>query len=131
MCGIVGLVSLRGDRRDLIEQIRGMASSLSHRGPDDKGEWVDCDAGIALGHRRLSILDLSPEGHQPMSSASGRYTICFNGEIYNFGELREELESSGHQLRGHSDTEVMLAAFEQLGKDKSIMRLKSRIAWNS
>src|SRR5260370_40715124 len=87
-----------------------MADQLSHRGPDDSGVWVDRQAGVAFGHRRLSILDLSPDGHQPMHSETGRYVIVFNGEIYNFAELRSTLESMGHKFRGHSYTEVIMAA---------------------
>jgi len=97
-----------------------MTDQLVHRGPDDSGVWVDRQAGVALGHRRLSILDLSPDGHQPMHSETGRYVIVFNGEVYNFTELRSTLEGLGHQFRGHSDTEVMLAAMEQWGVDKAL-----------
>lgn len=99
-----------------------MTSAIGHRGPDDDGHWFDAEAGVALGHRRLSILDLSPEGHQPMASESHRYCLIFNGEIYNFAELREQLESLGHRFRGHSDTEVVLASFEQWGLEDSIKR---------
>jgi asparagine synthase (glutamine-hydrolysing) len=97
--------------------VGAMASQLTHRGPDDEGVWVDGEAGIALGHRRLAILDLSPAGHQPMISASNRYAIAFNGEIYNHLELRKELEvlSSFRAWHGHSDTETLLAAFDHWG----------------
>ena len=86
-----------------------MSDALVHRGPDGSGEWVDAEAGVAMGLRRLAILDLSPAGHQPMMSPSGRYIGTFNGEIYNFSDLRKELRV---EWRGHSDTEVMLAAFD-------------------
>jgi asparagine synthase (glutamine-hydrolysing) len=94
---------------------RLMTDAIRHRGPNDEGVWVDAEAGIALGHRRLSILDLSQEGHQPMKSANGRYVLVFNGEIYNFQTLREQLAARGHSFRGHSDTEVMLAGFCEWG----------------
>lgn len=97
-----------------------MGDTIVHRGPDDHGEWADTSAGIALAHRRLSIIDLSPEGHQPMQSVSGRYMMVFNGEVYNFEELRKELP--GVHWRGHSDTEVMLAAFERWGLEASVKR---------
>jgi asparagine synthase (glutamine-hydrolysing) len=100
--------------------IRLMSDTLLHRGPDDEGHWIDAEAGVALGFRRLSIIDLSPEGHQPMTSADGRYVLIFNGEIYNFRELRRELDSAGHSFRGHSDTEVMLAAFSQWGFERAL-----------
>lgn len=101
-----------------------MIAPLSHRGPDDQGTWVDEERGVALGHRRLSILDLSPQGHQPMASASGRYVIAFNGEIYNFGQLRDELTTAevAPQWRGHSDTEILLGAFEAWGVEATLKR---------
>ena len=110
MCGITGVLyaaPAMGDEQ-LVRLVKKMNDTLVHRGPDDSGEWVDAQAGIALGHRRLSILDLSPAGHQPMVSASKRYVIIFNGEIYNFKELRAELEKTGIVFKGHSDTEVLL-----------------------
>src|SRR5688500_2966243 len=115
MCGFAGfLQTQRVVEPAAMPSVAGaMADTLEHRGPDDRGVWTDAEAGIALGHRRLSIIDLSAEGHQPMRSASGRYVIAFNGEIYNFEALRSELE--GVSWRGHSDTEVMLAAFERWG----------------
>lgn len=117
MCGISGILDTgrRTGNRDLQGTVLGMVNALRHRGPDDVGTWADDEAGIALGHRRLAILDLSAEGHQPMRSACGRYVISFNGEIYNFRALRQELEGLGHRFRGHSDTEVMLAGIVQWG----------------
>jgi asparagine synthase (glutamine-hydrolysing) len=98
-----------------------MCDRLRHRGPDDDGVWVEPQTGaLALGHRRLAILDLSAAGRQPMHSACGRYTMVFNGEIYNFRQLRAKLESMGHRFRGHSDTEIMLAAFAQWGIEASL-----------
>lgn len=97
MCGLSGCLDLSRQRGpgDLESIVTRMADALAHRGPDDRGVWVDPEAGIALGHRRLSIIDLSPEGHQPMASACGRYVIAFNGEVYNFRELRQALEAAG------------------------------------
>lgn len=112
MCGIAGCFG-KGGQNDLTNVAARMAKSLSHRGPDDSGVWVDASAGIALAHRRLAILDLSPAGHQPMMSHSGRYVIVFNGEIYNHLELRESL--MGIVWRGHSDTETLLAVIEARG----------------
>jgi len=117
MCGIAGFWG-PADQRGLRRTARAMADAIRHRGPDDSGEWCNEDAGIALAHRRLSILDLSPEGHQPMISASGRYVIVFNGEVFNCEELRAQL--SGCRWRGHSDTEVMLEAIEAWGLEAAV-----------
>ncbi len=100
-----------------------MNDALRHRGPDDDGVWTDGDAGVTLLHRRLSIIDLSTAGHQPMMSADGRYVITFNGEIYNFQELRPELEARGARFLGHSDTEVMVEAFAAYGVAATVERL--------
>src|SRR5262245_30542029 len=129
MCGIAGFFSLKNGTDNWGEHLNLMTSVLSHRGPDDEGQWIDYKAGIAFGHRRLSVIDLSPDGHQPMSSASGRYQLCFNGEIYNFPDLRKELGRLGHTFRGHSDTEVMLAAFEQWGIENSVKRFVGMFAF--
>ncbi len=117
MCGISGFLdaSQRLGSHELQGIAEDMTNTLRLRGPDDVGIWTDEATGIALGHRRLSILDLSPEGHQPMRSACGRYVITFNGEVYNFRALRQEMERLGHHFRGHSDTEVMLACISQWG----------------
>ncbi len=128
MCGIVGLWSEA--RPPQPEELRRMAGSLRHRGPDDQGAWHDFGAGIGLAHQRLSILDLSPAGHQPMHSAHGRYVLVFNGEIYNFAALRRELEQSGAAPAwvGHSDTEVLLAGFEHWGVRATLERANGMFA---
>lgn len=115
MCGIYGIARATGSV-DLI-QVASRRDILGHRGPDDAGLWVGDDGRIALAHRRLAILDLSPFGHQPMQSDCGRYVIVFNGEIYNYLELRNELAQIGERFRGGSDTEVILAAYRRWGAD--------------
>jgi asparagine synthase (glutamine-hydrolysing) len=132
MCGIAGFFRPAGLSADAAAlDLERMSASLSHRGPDDSGIWVDAAAGVALSHRRLSILDLSPAGHQPMTSASGRYVIAFNGEIYNHSEIRKELESSGAapRWRGHSDTEILLSGFDSWGIEPSLKRAAGMFAF--
>src|SRR6478735_3585977 len=109
MCGIAGIFSAGHIDPALLA---AMAGVIAHRGPDDHGIWTDDDAGIGFAHRRLAIVDLSPQGHQPMHSADGRYVISYNGEIYNHAELRAEIEAQGLApdggWHGHSDTETLL-----------------------
>jgi asparagine synthase (glutamine-hydrolysing) len=125
MCGIAGFLDLkrRFGNQDSGDLARVMADRIWHRGPDAAGTWADATAGIAFGHRRLSIVDLSAAGAQPMVSASGCSVICYNGEVYNPEELRSELELRGHRFRGHSDTEVILEAFEACGIIPTAKRL--------
>ena len=117
MCGIAGYWDLSNQLSQTQSQgiVTAMTDAIVKRGPDSSGVWLDGSAGVALGHRRLAILDLSPGGAQPMLSADSRYAIVFNGEIYNFGVLRARLLDRGYQFRGHSDTEVMLAAISEWG----------------
>ncbi|HET6934649.1 MAG TPA: asparagine synthase (glutamine-hydrolyzing) [Candidatus Angelobacter sp.] len=127
MCGIAGFWQNKRSEEQPEETLGRMGIALAHRGPDDAGIYFDPASGLGLSHRRLSILDLSPEGHQPMSSASGRYVIVFNGEVYNFQEIRTEL---GQQhWRGHSDTEVMLAAIERWGLEGALGRFVGMFAF--
>ncbi len=114
MCGIVGFAGREPIGNAHLET---MCDTLAHRGPDDTGLWYSEDGTVGLAHRRLSIIDLSPGGHQPMADRSGRVHLAFNGEIYNFIELREELRDRGHVFRTTSDTEVVLAAYRQWGED--------------
>jgi asparagine synthase (glutamine-hydrolysing) len=130
MCGIAGFIdpSKKSDTATLNAIVTRMSEGMLTRGPDDGGAWADAERGVALGHRRLSILDLSPEGHQPMTSADDRYVIVFNGEIYNFKILHAELAAAGHKFRGHSDTEIMLAGFVQWGIEATLKRLVGMFA---
>ncbi len=123
MCGIAGWIGPKLD----VGEARSMIARLAHRGPDDEGDWRDGD--VWLGQRRLSIVDLSPAGHQPMHSATGRYVVTFNGEIYNYPEIMAVLKEAGHSFRGHSDTEVMLAAFEEWGVEAALQRFNGMFAF--
>lgn len=106
-----------------------MAETIRHRGPDATGSWTDPDGRVALGHRRLSVIDPSPAGHQPMVSGTGRYVVAYNGEVYNFRALRRDLEGRGAAFRGHSDTEVLLAAVERWGFQDALPRLNGMFAF--
>ncbi len=130
MCGIIGGLAGQGAWPTLSDSLPAMVDALIHRGPDDRGEWRDGAAGIALGHRRLAIVDLSPAGHQPMHSACGRFVIAFNGEIYNHMDLRRELEScaAAPAWRGHSDTETLLAACARWGVEATLRRATGMFA---
>jgi asparagine synthase (glutamine-hydrolysing) len=127
MCGIAGYWQTKSSSGHPQEILDRMGAALIHRGPDDSGTFYDVRSGIGLAFRRLSILDLSVEGHQPMSSASGRYIIVFNGEVYNFEEIRTEL--GAHNWRGRSDTEVMLAAVERWGVEPAVQRFVGMFAF--
>jgi asparagine synthase (glutamine-hydrolysing) len=129
MCGLTGYIDHRPATRQTREAIvNAMALTLYHRGPDDGGSWVDAEAGVALGFRRLSIIDLSPLGHQPMVSAGGRYVIVFNGEIYNFKDIAARLTQEGVAFRGHSDTEVLLEAIARWGERAAIAACEGMFA---
>lgn len=122
MCGLAGFWTRTAYTGDLSAVAATMANRIRHRGPDDSGVWVDVESGIALAHRRLSIVDLSAAAHQPMLSASGRWVLAYNGEVYNHLELRKRLEADGAAppWRGHSDTETLLAAIEAWGVDETL-----------
>ncbi|HUN47214.1 MAG TPA: asparagine synthetase B, partial [Stellaceae bacterium] len=124
MCGIVGFWDPRGSAgaEALGDLVRAMAGAIAHRGPDGDGVWVDPATGIALGHRRLAIIDLSPSAAQPMASGNGRWLVTYNGEIYNHADIRRELEAEGRSFRTHSDTEVMLEAFDAWGIERALSR---------
>ena len=133
MCGIVGYWDKRGADAPVVER---MAMQIQHRGPDDAGVWLNEEGDLALAHRRLSIIDLTPAGHQPMISPCGRFTLVYNGEIYNHQDLRAELETEGGHFdwRGHSDTEVLLAALRHWGVEGTLKRLNGMFAfalWDS
>jgi asparagine synthase (glutamine-hydrolysing) len=114
MCGIFGIVDSKGIDRGLLEQ----ASKLMyHRGPDDSDVWISSDKTIGFAHRRLSIIDLSGAGKQPMSDEEGKIWITYNGEIYNFQEIRNELEEKGYTFKSHTDTEVLINAYKEWGQD--------------
>jgi asparagine synthase (glutamine-hydrolysing) len=130
MCGIAGLVEPTSHQSHdgLAAAARLMADALTHRGPDDSGTWADAEAGVALGHRRLSILDLTQAGHQPMTSASGRWVMTYNGEVYNHAALRQKLARRGYRFTGGSDTEVVLGGLDVWGLDATLRECNGMFA---
>lgn len=130
MCGIAGFLAPGGLDHDASKSLVAMTNAIVRRGPDDDGHYLDAESGVALGHRRLSILDLSPAGRQPMADQSGRFVLTYNGEIYNYQELRAALERAGKapQWRGTSDTEVLLAAVAAYGLREALQRTKGMFA---
>ncbi|NQV21284.1 MAG: asparagine synthase (glutamine-hydrolyzing) [Rhodospirillales bacterium] len=131
MCGFAGFLdpTCRYGGDGAIDIVRNMAAAVRHRGPDDNGVWTDDAAGFAVGHQRLSVIDLSAAGHQPMTSDNGRYVIAYNGEIYNSREIRSELEAMGTGFRGHSDTEVILEGCAVWGVNAVLARLNGMFAF--
>jgi asparagine synthase (glutamine-hydrolysing) len=129
MCGIAGFIARFDTTAKYRTALRSMAGALVHRGPDTEGFWLDADNGVGLAHRRLSIIDLSCEGNQPMASPSGRYVIVYNGEVYNFGDLRRELDRANIPWRGNSDTEVILAAIEFWGLKEALEKFVGMFAF--
>jgi asparagine synthase (glutamine-hydrolysing) len=131
MCGIAGFIAAGSGNgpQGLGTIAAAMGTSLSHRGPDDEGVWIDSEAGVALVHRRLSIVDLSSAGHQPMVSADGRYVMSYNGEVYSHEDMRPTLAARGIAFRGHSDTEVMLESIAAFGLDATLPRLIGMFAF--
>jgi len=125
MCGIAGIFNLNGEPVSPVF-LRKMTDAIVHRGPDGEGFYID--SFIGLGHRRLAIIDLSPAGHQPMATVSGQHVISYNGEVYNFQELRAELEALGHQFRSRSDTEVVLHAYEEWD-EKCLLKFNGHFAF--
>jgi asparagine synthase (glutamine-hydrolysing) len=130
MCGIAGIFSKNKGQQFLVNEAKKMADSMAHRGPDESGIWYESDYSCVLSHRRLSILDLSKNGSQPMISKSNRFVICYNGEIYNTKELLKNYSSANLVIKGHSDTEIILELFEQYGLDTIIPKLIGMFAFS-
>ncbi len=131
MCGIAGFLTQNAGTNELEATAVRMVARLRHRGPDDSGVWSDPEYGVVLAHRRLAVIDVSPAGHQPMISASGRYVFAYNGETYNHVDLRRELEEihRGEKWRGHSDTETILACIEAWGIEETLTRMVGMFAF--
>ncbi len=130
MCGIAGIYSPLLRQQNHLERVcLKMGEAISHRGPDGGGTWCDGDTGLAFAHRRLSIVDLSPAGNQPMVSSDERFVICYNGEVYNSGDIRQELVRDGVKFRGHSDTEVILESCALRGLEATVASLVGMFAF--
>jgi asparagine synthase (glutamine-hydrolysing) len=129
MCGIVGRIDRTLQADDWKGQLRKMTDCIPHRGPDDEGIWYDVQHGVGLGHRRLSIIDTSTAGAQPMQSPDGQLVIVYNGEVYNFRELKQELAHRGHSFQSHTDTEVILAAVQEWGVERAVRRFNGMFAF--
>ena len=127
MCGITGYFTTAGASELGEEDVRRAVATLRKRGPDDQGVWLN-GSGVGLGHTRLSILDLSAHGHQPMLSSDGRLAMVFNGEVYNFAVIRSELEAKGHRFVGTGDSEVVLAALQEWGVRDAVKRFVGMFA---
>src|SRR5512144_2309700 len=126
MCGIAGMVRFDGAAVDR-ERLQAMVAAMAHRGPDDEGTFAE--GGVGLGMRRLSIIDLSPAGHQPMASEDGQVQVVFNGEIYNFMDLRSRLQAQGHVFASRTDTEVLVHGYQQFGAVGLALRLEGMFAF--
>ena len=137
MCGIAGFIDPRGFNAEHAGRVgTAMGGAIAHRGPDDAGIWMDPQRHVLFAHQRLAIIDLSKSGQQPMQSSSGRYVLCFNGEIYNHQELRSELDACGKapRWRGHSDTETILALIDAYGLERALQKFVGMFAlalWDS
>lgn len=135
MCGLAGFIHPKNNGPEWRDTLKKMGSVLTHRGPDDEGIWFDPELGVGLAHRRLAVIDTSEKGHQPMLSASGRFVIVYNGEVYNFGDLRRELETVRSEaaknlvFRGNSDTEVLVEAIDEWGVAETVPRLIGMFAF--
>jgi asparagine synthase (glutamine-hydrolysing) len=131
MCGVTGFLDSAHtlSHEELNQRVKRMSEAIHHRGPDDSGVWVDSSGGAAFGFQRLAILDLSPAGHQPMFSADERFVMIYNGEVYNFAELRDELLPLGYAFHGHSDTEIMLAAISEWGMQAAVRKFNGMFAF--
>src|SRR3990167_2131142 len=127
MCGLTGFFNTQANRQDSTTIISRMTNKLTHRGPDNSGIWLDNDAGVAFGHQRLAILDLSSAGHQPMQSHHGQYVIIYNGEIYNTKPLKKQLQE--YSFSGHSDTEIILALIEKFGLEETLQQITGMFAF--
>src|SRR6266404_8923601 len=128
MCGISGEMIFNG--RDRVDQavLQAMCDAIAHRGPDDSGTWISPNCSVGLGSRRLSIVDLSPAGHMPMSNEDGTVWITFNGEIYNHAKLRVDLEKRGHRYHSRTDTETIIHLYEELG-ERCVEKLNGMFAF--